>query len=286
MPGRAGPRALPLAAGGPRPARQVVSPRRAIGPRPRGPPGIGPGGGPASPLLAAGATAPAPGPSDPPIGRRLGRPCSDSPPAGPDAVLRGSAPQPAAPPPRLARRRSSAELAGPVLPDPAPSAPFRVPPPAPPDAGPLGAPYHGPSVLGAALTAAGAARHAQQDWPQDGRELRPRPAEGALQRVSPGARRPPCGAGAGATRPAQVVGGRVAAAAGGRQPGAPGRGAGGKERRGPFGPRGVPGGPDAPAPRGGRDEVFLGSDLRGGLRGAGAGAGGGRRRALHGPGQC
>lgn len=114
LPGRARTRALPLAAGGPRPARQVVSPRRAIGPRPRGPPGIGSGGGPASPLLAAGATAPAPGPPAPPIGRRLGRPCSDFPPAGPDARLRGSAPPPAAPPPRLARRRSSAELAGPV----------------------------------------------------------------------------------------------------------------------------------------------------------------------------
>lgn len=88
---------------------------------------------------------------------------------------------------------------GPYLSDPATRAPFRVPPPAPPGAWPLGAPRHGPSALGAALTAAGGARHAQQDWPQDGRELRPRPPEGALQRVSADARRRPCGAGSGSS---------------------------------------------------------------------------------------
>lgn len=52
-----------------------------------------------------------------------------------------------------------------------------------------GAPRHGPSVRGAALTATGGARNAQQDGPQDGRERRPRPPKGALQRVSASARR-------------------------------------------------------------------------------------------------
>lgn len=87
--------------------------------------------------------------------------------------------------PRPARRPSSAELAR-----PAPSVPrcalpsaFRRPPrlatrPC------AGAASHGPSALDAALTAAGGARHAQQDGPQDGRERRPRPSEGALRRVS------------------------------------------------------------------------------------------------------
>ncbi|KAM7315900.1 hypothetical protein ACRRTK_025089 [Alexandromys fortis] len=47
-----------------------------------------------------------------------------------------------------------------------------------------GAASHGPSARDAALTATGGARHAQQDGPQDGRERRPCPSEGALRRVS------------------------------------------------------------------------------------------------------
>lgn len=54
------------------PPDRYSAPRPAIGPQLRGPPGIGPGGGPTSPSLAAGATAPAPGPPAPPIGRRRG----------------------------------------------------------------------------------------------------------------------------------------------------------------------------------------------------------------------
>lgn len=113
----------------PRPARQVASPRLAIGPRPRGSPGIGPGGGPASPSLAAGATAPA---RDRPP-RRLAAgwsPCSDPPPRGPLAGVRAPPaarrPVPRARPPPPARRPSSAESPRPTPRGPR-RAPFRVP---------------------------------------------------------------------------------------------------------------------------------------------------------------
>lgn len=190
--------------------------------------------GPASPSLAAGAPAPAPGPPAPPIGRRLGRPCSETPPPrrGPDARLR--APAPSRAPPKFGG-------VGWRLSPPAPSAPFRVPPPAPPGAGPLGASRHGPSARGAALTAPGA-RHAQQDGPQDGRERRPRPPQGALQRVS-GAERTGRGGRAARRGPCRRCRGR--------------RGAGllvAARERGAREARSVPGhpgGPDAPAPRGG-----------------------------------
>lgn len=102
----------------------------------------------------------------------------------------GSAPAQCAP--RPARLPSSAELArrAPSVPRCALPSAFRRPPrlATRPFAG---AASHGPNDLDAALTAAGGARHAQPDGPQDGRERRPRPSEGSLRRVS--ARRPTVG---------------------------------------------------------------------------------------------
>lgn len=132
-----------------------------IGPRPRGPPRIGPGGGPGEPSLATGASRPVDWPSRRP----------------------GSAPAQCAP--RPAHRPSSAELARrvPSVPRCAlPSAFRRLPRLATRPCS--GAASHGRSALDTALTAAGRVRHAQQDRPQDGPERRPRPSEGALRRVS------------------------------------------------------------------------------------------------------
>lgn len=132
-----------------------------IGPRPRCPPRIGPGGGPGEPSLATGASRTVDWPSRRP----------------------GSASAQCAP--RPAHRPSSVELARrvPSVPRCAlPSAFRRLPRLA---TRPFsGAASHGRSALEAALTAAGGVRHAQQDGPQDGPERRPRPSEGALRRVS------------------------------------------------------------------------------------------------------
>lgn len=139
-----------------------------IGPRSCGPPRIGSGGGPEELPLATGAACP----RGLAVGTVRFRPC------------------PARPPPRAPPKFRGVGAAGAV--GPALRAPFRVPPSAPPGNPALrwGAASHGPSALDAALTAAGGARHAQQDGPQDGRERRPRPSEGALRRVSArGARR-------------------------------------------------------------------------------------------------
>lgn len=112
----------PIGAGAPRPARQVAPPAPRHWAAAGGPPRIGPGGGPASPSLAAGATArpgtarPADWPLAPPRSAMFGH----RPPPPPDG------PAPRAPRSRPARRRSSAELTGSapsVL-----SAAFRVPP--------------------------------------------------------------------------------------------------------------------------------------------------------------
>lgn len=134
-----------------------------IGPRPCGPPRIGSGGGPEELPLATGAACP----RGLAVGTARFRPC----PAPP-------------PPPRAPPKFRGVGAAGAV--GPALRAPFRVPPSAPPGNPALrgGPASHGPSTRDAALTAAGGARHAQQDGPQDGRERRPRPSEGALRRVS------------------------------------------------------------------------------------------------------
>lgn len=116
LPGRAAPRAVPLVQ-----VRRAPPPPQVAPPAPRhwaaagGPSRIGPGGGPASPSLAAGATA-RPGTARP----------ADWPPAPPRSAMFGHRPprprprrtvQPRAPPAAAPRAvgvpRSSAELAGP-----------------------------------------------------------------------------------------------------------------------------------------------------------------------------
>lgn len=139
----------PIGAGASRPARQVAPPAPRHWAAAGGPSRIGPGGGPASPSLAAGATA-RPGTARP----------ADWPPAPPRSAMFGHrppAPRPPPPPPsdgpalrapscRPTRRGSSVEFRGVGRAGPEPSVlsgAFRVPPPphlAPPPRAMAGAP--------------------------------------------------------------------------------------------------------------------------------------------------